>query len=169
MSDLFINVLLIIGLTNISIEKTKVNSNHSHLCCSISYVRGKNIELFLIFWYNTNTQQIGDNTMVSFLKYAFTIKPEFVSELTDSFKEFDWLQEFISVEPCGKVTLFDIQDGQTEDAITQVMGSLSPEGVASIHCDIIACEMNEVVRCRVKDGQVVKQYACDFVWSATPA
>lgn len=107
--------------------------------------------------------------MVSFLKYAFTIKPEFVSELTDSFKEFDWLQEFISVEPCGKVTLFDIQDGQTEDAITQVMGSLSPEGVASIHCDIIACEMNEVVRCCVKDGQVVKQYACDFVWSATPA
>lgn len=107
--------------------------------------------------------------MVSFLKYTFTIKPEFVSELTDSFKEFEWLPEFISVDPCGNVTLFDIQDGNTEDAITQVMGSLSPEGVASIQCDIIACEFNEVIRCRVKDGVVVKNYACDFVWSATSA
>lgn len=107
--------------------------------------------------------------MVSFLKYAFTIKPEFVQELKESFKEFEWLSEFISVDDSGVVTLFDVQDGLTEDAITQVMGSLSPEGVASIHCDIIACESNEVVRCRVKDGQVVKQYACDFVWSATPA
>jgi hypothetical protein len=126
-----------------------------------------NFSLFFGIIQTLNKLEI--NIMVSFLKYAFTIKPEFVPELKESFKEFEWLENFISVEDSGAVTLFDLADGQTEDAITQVMGSLSPEGVASISCDIIACEMNEVVRCRVKDGQVVKQYACDFVWSATPA
>lgn len=105
--------------------------------------------------------------MVTFLKYAFTIKPEFVPELKESMKEFDWMADFVSVEDCGVVTLFDVRDGLTEDAITQVMGSLSPEGVASIHCDIIACDSDEVIRCRVKNGEIVKQYACDFVWSAT--
>lgn len=105
--------------------------------------------------------------MVSFLKYAFTIKPEFVLELKEALVEFDWMSSFVSVDNAGVVSLFDVQDGLTEDAITQVMGSLSPEGVASIQCDIIACEFNQVVRCRVKNGQVVKNYACDFVWSAT--
>lgn len=107
--------------------------------------------------------------MVSFLKYTFTLKPEFVQELKDDMQECEWMKEFVSVDDAGVVTLFDIQDGMTEDAITQVMGCLSPEGVASIQCDIIACEFNEVVRCRVKDGRVVKNYACDFVWSATSA
>lgn len=109
------------------------------------------------------------NTMVSFLKYTFTLKPEFVQELKNDMQECEWMKEFVSVNDAGVVTLFDVQDGMTEDAITQVMGCLSPEGVASIQCDIIACEFNEVVRCRVKDGQVVKNYACDFVWSATSA
>ena len=107
--------------------------------------------------------------MVSFLKYTFTLKPEFVQELKNDMQECEWMKEFVSVNDAGVVTLFDVQDGLTEDAITQVMGCLSPEGVASIQCDIIACEFNEVVRCRVKDGQVVKNYACDFVWSATSA
>lgn len=105
--------------------------------------------------------------MVSFLKYTFTLNPEFVQELKNDMQEFEWMKEFVSVDDAGVVTLFDIQDGMTEDAITQVMGCLSAEGVASIQCDIIACEFNEVVRCRVKDGRVVKNYACDFVWSAT--
>jgi hypothetical protein len=105
--------------------------------------------------------------MVSFLKYAFTIKPEFVPDLKEALVEFEWMSNFVSVDDTGVVSLFDVQDGLTEDAITQVMGSLSPEGVASIQCDIISCEFNQVVRCRVKNGRVVKNYACDFVWSAT--
>lgn len=107
--------------------------------------------------------------MVRFLKYTFTLKPEFVQELKEGMQEFDWMNDFVSVDEVGVVSLFNVQDGLTEDAITQVMGALSPEGVASIQCDIIACEFNEVVRCRVKDGEVVKHYACDFVWSATSA
>ena len=107
--------------------------------------------------------------MVTFLKYAFTLKPEFIQELKDGMQECEWMKDFVSVDDAGVVTLFDVHDGMTDDAITQVMGCLSPEGVDSIQCDIIACEFNEVVRCRVKDGEVVKQYACDFVWSATSA
>lgn len=105
--------------------------------------------------------------MVSFLKYTFTIQPEFVHELKESMLEYDWMPNFVSVDDAGIVSLFDVQDGLTEDAITQVMGSLSEEGVASMECDIIACEFNQVIRCRVKNGRVVKNYACDFVWSAT--
>ena len=107
--------------------------------------------------------------MVSFLKYTFTLNPEFVQDLRTGIEEFEWMKDFVSVDDTGVVSLFDVQDGLTEDAITQVMGTLSPEGVESIQCDIIACEFNQVVRCRVKDGRVVKNYACDFVWSATQA
>lgn len=107
--------------------------------------------------------------MVSFLKYAFTIKQEFVQDLKEALVEFEWMSNFVSVDDAGVVSLFDVQDGLTEDAITQVMGSLSPEGVASIQCDIIACEFNQVVRFLVKNGKIVKNYACDFVWSANQA
>ena len=73
MSDLFINVLLIIGLTNINTENAKVNSNHSYLLLLIVDYRGKNVELFLVFWYNTNTQHIGDKYYGQLLEiYLYT-------------------------------------------------------------------------------------------------
>lgn len=104
--------------------------------------------------------------MVSFLKYTFTIKPEFVLELREEMKEFDWLNDFVSVNDTGDITLFDVRDGLTEDAITQVMGALSQDGVASMNCDIVACDSGEVIRCQVINGKVVTTYAIDFVWSA---
>jgi len=106
--------------------------------------------------------------MVSFLRYTFAIKPEFVLELREEMKAFDWMNDFVSVADDGGITLFDVRDGLTEDAITQVMGSLSEEAVASMHCDIVACDSGEIIRCRVMDGRVVKSYAVDFVWSADP-
>lgn len=106
--------------------------------------------------------------MVTFLKYLFTIEPAFVEELRAEMKEFDWLNDFVSVNDEGEITLFDIRDGLTEDAITQVMGALSEEGVASMSCDIVACDTDRVIRCRVIDGWVVVRYAVDFVWSDKP-
>lgn len=86
--------------------------------------------------------------MVRFIKYKFSIEQSFVKGLEIEMNQYDWFKEFVDVAENGEITLFDISNGQTRDAIEQVMGLMSEDAKNTLQLDIIVSDDAEVLRYR---------------------
>lgn len=105
--------------------------------------------------------------MVHFIKYKFSIEQSFVKKLELEMNQYDWFKEFVDVAQNGEITLFDISNGQTRDAIEQVMGLMSEDAKNTLQLDIIVSDYAEVLRYQydIKNKTLLSNHAIDFVWN----
>lgn len=105
--------------------------------------------------------------MVHFIKYKFSIEQSFVKELELEMNQYDWFKEFVDVAQNGEITLFDISNGQTRDAIEQVMGLMSEDAKNTLQLDIIVSDYAEVLRYQydIENKTLLSNHAIDFIWN----
>lgn len=104
--------------------------------------------------------------MIKFIKLDMSVDPFYILLLKEEMKLFKWLEEFITYDTEGKITLFDIQDGLLLDAVQQATYCFfdSKEALDSLSVNIEAIDGIDRVKIIFENNSLVEYYMKENVW-----
>lgn len=104
--------------------------------------------------------------MVTFINYQFSVHPSYLEQLQKTMNQFEWYADFVSYTSDGEITLFDISDGNVQDAIEEVLIAFDSEALKTVKLDLTVFD-NSVNRFRFNNHtqELSKEEAIDYIWS----